>query len=345
MSKGTTEMGKGRRPPERKVTIADVARAAGVSKTLVSFVLNGRADVGEVTRQRIQTVIAELGYRPNRQARLLVQKKVGVVGLLLEIRAYTDLLVLHFVSALGERLADFGYGLLLLRSGKQNPLEIIASAVEEHKVDGLILMDVLRQDPRVEWLEEAGFPYMLFSSTDQVQDHYVDVDYLPAARLVADHLVERGHQRVGLIAGPAEYQYIHRREESFRRAAEERGLELPEGHCFRGDLTEASGWESGVRLAALPQRPTALFAVTDAMALGAMRGLMDRGVQVPRDLAVIGFGDSPAASGVRPALTTVHMPIQEMGRAAAAGIIVRIDGGEGGGVYIAKPRLVVRDSG
>jgi len=335
----------GHNQPTPKVTIADVAKAAGVSKTLVSFVLNGRSDVSDTTRKRIETVITELDYHPNRQARLLVQRKTGVVGLLLEVRTYTDLLVLHFLSALGERLSDFGYGLLLLRSGKHSPLEAAISPVQERKVDGLVLMDVLRDDPRAEWLEAVGFPYVLYSSPDQQKKHYVDVDYDAGAELVVSRLVAGGHSSIGLVSGPVQYQYVHRREASFRQAAERCGLRLEERHCFHGDLTEESGRVIGARLAALGQRPTALFAVTDMIAQGVMRGLIDGGIQVPREMAVIGYGDTPSAAGTRPALTTVHIPMSELGVAAADRIIARINGEEPVHPSVLIPHLVLRDSG
>jgi DNA-binding LacI/PurR family transcriptional regulator len=333
------------RPQGNKVTITDVAKAAGVSKTLVSFILNGRSDVSVATKQRVQDVIAELGYRPNRQARLLGQRKTGIVGLAMKVRAYTDLMVLTFIAALGERLAEHDYGLLLLTHSKKEPLEIVTAAVEDRMVDGLVLMDVLHVDPRVKLLEKCGFPYMLYSSNDDSLLHYVDVNYDEAARLVVDRLWEQGHRQICLLTGPVHYRFSFGREESFRRAVVAKGLQLDEHHCFRGDFTEGSGWEIGKRLAALERRPTALFSVTDMMAIGAIHGLIAGGVHLPRDMAVIGFGNSPIASGVHPALTTVHLPNAEMGYAAAEVIVARIDGKEHGGPYIFMPHLVVRESG
>lgn len=345
MSNRRTDVTDSRRRQGSKVTISDVAKAAGVSKTLVSFVLNGRSDVGEATKQRVQAVIEELGYRPSRQARLLVQRRTGIVGLVLEVRAYTDLMVLNFMSAVGERLAEYGYGLLLLSNPKKGPLETVADAVEEQMVDGLILMDVLHKDPRVDLLEQSGFPYMLYSTTASQPPHYVDVNFDEGAQLVVDRLWEQRHRRIGLIAGPAQYQFSFGREESFRRAVAQKGLELEEQHCFRGDFTAGSGWEIGNRLVALERRPTALFSVTDIMAAGAIHGLTDGGILVPRDMAVIGYGNSPFASGVRPALTTVHLPNIEMGYAAAEGIVARVEGKEHGGPFIFSPHLVTRESG
>lgn len=330
---------------KRKATIADVAKAAGVSKTLVSFVLNGRPEVGEETRRRVQQVMDELHFHPSHQARFLSRHRTGVVGLHLEVRAYTDLLVLHFLSSLGERLAEHGYGLLLVGSSQKPPLDTVREVVDQQSVDALVLMDVLRADPRVEWLEEAQFPYVSFSRTDQHEVHCVDVDYDEGARLVVERLWERGHRQVALLGGPAQYQYTYRREQSFRQAAAVRGLQLDPRHYYRGDFSEASGWEAGAQLAALDGRPSALFATTDMMAAGTIRGLGASGVQVPAQVEVIGFGDSPFAAGLRPTLTTVQVPMMEMGYAVADRALARINGESAPTPFVARPHLVVRESG
>ena len=337
-----SSMRKGRRP----VTTADVARKAGVSRTLVSFVLNGRSDVGSATRERILAVIAELGYKPNRQARLLVRQKVGVVGLLLDIRTDTDLLVLHFVSALGERLAESAYGLLLARPDRQDPLAPIIRAVDEQLVDGLVLMDVQRQDPRADWLQAAEFPYVLYPGNDPSRPFDVHADYEGGAKQVVEHLYRGGHRRVALLTGPDPYVYVYRREQGFRRAAAECGLVVDDRFVFRGAVSEAFGWEVGRSLGAMPDRPSALFATADNLAVGAVRGLLECGIHVPGEVAVIGFGDSPMAQGLRPTLTTVSIPVFELGRAAADQILAQIEGkGINAGPYIAPATLVVRESG
>lgn len=288
-------------------------------------------------------MIAELGYRPSQQARFLVQRRTGIVGLILEVRAYTDIMVLHFLSAVGERLAESGYGLLLLSNVLNTSAEALRNMVEGEKVDGLIIMDVTRQDQRVDWLETIGFPHVTYSTTDTPRTRYVDLDYAEAGRLVATRLLERNHSHVALLEGPADFNFSYMREQGFRLEAERCGLRLDP--CLRGDFSEKSGWNAGDQIAAMKERPTALFAVTDMMAGGAIRSLTAKGIRVPEEIEVIGFGNSPFSAGIVPSLTTVHLGNHELGRAAAAGVIAQIEGKEFTGPYIAKPHLVIRASG
>lgn len=294
------------------MTIADIARRTGVSVSLVSFVLTGRKDVAAETRQRILDAIRETGYRPNSHARSLATRRAEAMAIAFEVRGYQDAFVLHFLAALGQRLSEHRQRLVLVSPRSSQDLLSLAL---ERSVDAILVMDVKRPDRRVELLRKHDVPVVLFGQPHPEGGFAVDVDYAQAAALVANRLRERGHVRAGLVGGPESYGYIRDRVQAWRTALRAAGLVVA-GRWSTG-LSEAAGRSAAVEALARVPRPDALVAVTDALAIGAEHGALELGLRIPEDVAVVGFGDIPSAAWAPVPLSTVHVPIEEMGAAAA----------------------------
>ena len=323
------------------VTMREVARQAGVSVATVSRVLNASGPVGEATRQRILQTAGRLRYVPNGTARNLTTSTTATVGVLLP-NLYGDFYseVIRGVEG-AARSARYH---VLLSSVHDGPDELTAALrTLVGRVDGLVVMspdvegDVLRAGL------PAGLPVVVLGGA--VPGHgAVAIDNEAAARAMTAHLVGLGHRRVTLLGGPPSNADARARHDGYRRALADAGLAYDPALVLEGDFTEASGYASAAPLLALSPRPTALFAANDAMAIGALRALREAGLDVPGDVALAGFDDVPVARYVTPALTTVHVPIDEIGARAVEAVLSAVRTPAAPPRVTLPTRLVVRES-
>ncbi|WP_043732573.1 LacI family DNA-binding transcriptional regulator [Streptomyces zinciresistens] len=326
------------RPP----TIRDVADRAGVSKSLVSLVLRGSGQVRPDKREAVLRAVRELGYRPNAAARSLSEQRTRTVGVLLN-----DLRNPWFVEmldGLNSLLHDNGLHMLLAdsrlnrRSG-QDP----AGPFLDLRVDGLVVVGTLPDPAALAAVAErlpvvvAGAREPLLPGVDVVAN-----DDEHGARLVTEHLVGLGHRRIAHVAGYGRVGELRRR--AFEATLREHGL--GDGIVVEpSDMTEEGGYRSTVRLLSRAERPTAVFAVNDIAAVGALSAAEESGLRVPRDLSVVGYDNTSIARLRHVWLTTVDNASHEVGRRAARCLLDRFAGsGTPGGVRLAAPTLEIRGS-
>lgn len=330
------------------VNINVVAERAGVSIATVSRVLNGGALVRAETRERVLEVARLLEYTPNASARSLSSRRTETLGAVLP--------ALHgeFFSELlrGLDLAARRAGFHLLVSGSHSDRQEVEAVLRAFRgrVDALVLMfpDL---DPASVAPQLGGLPVVLVNCGLELagqRAHNVDrvaIDNYGGAAQVVRRLVELGHRSIAFLAGPPfNFDAGERRRgylETMRLLA---GDQPP--LIFEGDFTEESGYGAAEAVLKAPERPTALFAANDAMAIGCLAALHEKGLEVPRDLSLVGFDDIPAARYVRPALSTVQVPIAELGERAMAFALARVLGhGPGGPAAATIPvRLLERAS-
>jgi len=329
------------------VTIKDVAREAKVSVASVSRALNGHGGVTAETLERIREVAARLRYIPHGASRSLITRRTHTIGALLP-----DLYGEFFSELIrGIDLAARVHGLQLLVSSSHDGAAEAASALRamQGRVDGLLVMS-----PHVDaaFLSEnlpEELPIVLMNSAaDGVRYPSLSVDNYSAAYAMVAHLVQRGGRDIAFIAGPAGNFEAQERLRGYHAALA--GL-APSGapqRVFEGDFSEQSGQAVGQALLALPPagRPDALFAANDMMAIGALLALTQGGLQLPRDMALAGFDDIPIARYVSPALTTVRVPIAELGVQALARLHAAIgqSGDRSATVQTLAAELVLRAS-
>jgi LacI family transcriptional regulator len=296
-------------------TIADVARRAGVTTATVSNVLTGRVVVRPETRDRVQKAIAELDYRPNLIARGLAQGKTRTLALV--VPAISNPSFAEVVEEV-ERVADLhDYQLLLCithHSTEQGERHL--SLLARRWVDGFIVVGMAASTEDVLALARRGNPVVLGAWNSDVEAGSlpgVDIDFHLAGRLATEHLLERGHRR---IAAVVEAELQQTRLDGYRQALDQAGLVPSPEYIQPGDSSFESGYRAAERLLALPEPPTAIFAGSDWMALGAIEAITGLGQKVPGDISIVGVDDIALSAYAHPPLTTISVPKKEMARAA-----------------------------
>lgn len=323
-------------------TIKDVAREAGVSVATVSRALNGAENVLPHTRQRILDVARELRYAPSGAARSLITRKTDTVGALLP-----DLHGEFFSELIrGIDQAARARGLHLLLSSSHDDADEAAAALRamNGRVDGLVVMSPHADDDFLAQNLPHNLPAVLLNSgARRPAQRVFAVDNFGGAREMTEHLVRSGRRRIAFLGGP---------QANFEAQERERGYRAGLGRAARpwvlaGDFSEAGGQRAAAALLALPpaERPDAVFAANDIMAIGLLGALQAGGVRVPEDIALAGFDDIPIARYVSPALTTMHVPIAALGSQALDALADALDGSAAGADATVMPvQLVVRRS-
>ncbi|GAA1967940.1 LacI family DNA-binding transcriptional regulator [Catenulispora subtropica] len=301
------------------MNIGEIARRAGVSRSTVSYALSGKRSISPATRARIQAVIDELGYQPSATARALSSGETRTLGLVFPPAGshYTDM-QLDFIGSLVEAAAGFGYDVLLAAAvgdGQQGLRRLVA----ERRVDGAVLMEIRLDDARVDYLAEAGFPFVTIGRTGEPErTRWVDLDYTALVRSCVTHLVQLGHRRIAFVNRSerlfhAGYESAHRSLTGFERACAEYGV-VGTAHLCGDD--PASGEDAIGRILAADPGTTALVTVNEAALGGLYRGLAARGRAIPGDFSVTGIAAGRWATAVTPQLTAADVPAIEMGRVA-----------------------------
>lgn len=305
-------------------SIRVVARAANVSVATVSRVLNGTGPVRDATRRRVLEAVEELAYVPHSAARSLSTRRTQSVGVLLP-----DLHGEFFSELIrGIDLTARRAGFHVLVSGSHSdPAEVEAVLRTLHgRVDGLIVLATgLSGDVRAARLPRR-MPIVLLNESDPRGGHdSIRIDNRGGARSATEHLLELGHRRLAMIRGPEENSDAAERLQGFRDALAAHGLAAEPRWLLEGDFREESGYRAGAALAGLEPRPTAVFAANDAMAIGCLQALRERGLAVPADVALAGFDDIPISRFLSPPLTSVRVAIAEMGGRAMERLIQAIE--------------------
>jgi DNA-binding LacI/PurR family transcriptional regulator len=314
------------------VTIRDVAREAGVSTATVSYVLNDSRRVAEDTRRRVIQAAQRLGYRANIMARNLQASETRLIGYSWRPSPPDQFnpILDKFLQSIAESAAWHDYRILAFPSvDVQEELATYREMMLIGQVDGFILSNTNFDDQRVLALMEAGFPFVSFGRANPGWDFpWVDVDGAAGIQAAVRHLVQQGHRRIAFLAWPETSQTGHYRQEGYTRGMEEAGLPVHADWIQLAGNHHADAYVATQRLLELPAEicPTAIIASSDLMALGVINAGWDAGLAVGRDLAVVGFDDAPIARFLRPPLTTLAQPIQELGERLVTMLIDHING-------------------
>ncbi|MDP3893867.1 LacI family DNA-binding transcriptional regulator [Nocardioides sp.] len=300
--------------PSSPPTLADVALRAGVSRQTVSNALNNPDLLRADTLSRVRSAVAELGYTPNRAARNLRTRSSGLVGLRFApaqegtANATPD----RFVHSLVETCRTAGLHVLLFAGDPADPLDGYDELIRSTAVDAFVITDTYLGNPQAAWLQRRGVPFVAFGRPwDSTADHpWVDVDGAAGARLATEHLLDRGHTRIGWIGWRKDSRIGEDRRAGWADALHARGLPTT-GLASRVEDTVASGREAAAVLLDEAQ-PSAFVCASDTLATGVLHTLADRGMVAGREVAVVGFDDSQVAQVVPPGLTSVRQPLEQV---------------------------------
>ncbi|MGO1638309.1 LacI family DNA-binding transcriptional regulator [Ancrocorticia populi] len=299
----------------RATTRADVARLAGVSTAVVSYVVNdGPRGVSDATRDKVLRAIQQLNYRPNASARALKTgstKSLGVV-----VSDITNPHYAEFVEAIDAAANEDGLSLMLgISHGDSEGEEALIQNLIKRGVDGLLLINCRLTDDRLRSLGATDKPCVLLDrSLSGSMLSTVNADLRAGARMAVEHLADHGHRAIAYISGPLSGMQTDHRADAYEAVLRERGL--PQFERKTAAWTRDGGYEAANDLLSLPEPPTAIFAASDLMAIGVLNAAQERGVRVPDDLAIVGLDGTAESKYVSPALTTVRQPLQLMAKTA-----------------------------
>ncbi len=334
----------------RLPTINDVARLSKVSKKTVSRVINQSPFVSIETRERVEGVIADLGYSPDPQARGLAFRRSFVIGFI-----YNNPNPQYIVNAqqgILDAARQRGFELMVRPCDQSSPgfLQDVRGFVERQKLFGVILFPRVSEDePLAALLRALNCPYIRVASVDLDDPECMIVSHdSEGSYAAARHVAALGHRRIALITGPKSFRSAHERRRGFEEGLAAEGLSLDPGYVVEGEYTFESGVARAGALLRMDPRPTVICTLNDEMAAGVYRAAHEQGLSIPGDLSVVGFDDAPIATRLWPPLTTVLLPIREMGRRAAETLMAEIDGASGASQPADKtritPTLIVRES-
>jgi len=333
--------------PAKRARLVDIARHAGVSEATVSRVLNGRPGVSETTTQAVLTALDVLGYE--RPARLR-QRSAGLIGLV--VPELDNPIFPAFAQVIENACGQHGYTPVLCTQtpggvGEDEYVEMLL----DRGVSGIIFVSGLHADvstdaARYQKLTGRGLPVVFVNGyIESVEAPFISTDDAVAIQLAVSHLTSLGHRRLGLAIGPDRYVPVRRKLAAFTAQLESPELRAKNvtGLVEQSLFSVEGGHAAAVRL--LDQGVTGIICGSDLMALGAIRAARQRGLDVPRDVSVVGYDDSPLIAFTDPPLTTVRQPVHAMGQAAVRALIDAVSGhGSPNTEYLFRPELVVRNS-
>jgi LacI family transcriptional regulator len=329
--------------PDVRVTMRDIARQAGVHTSTVSRVLNQPALTSSrtPTAVKIRKIAEELGYEPDHWAASLRSGRTRTVGVVMS--RLSDVVVATVYEAVERTLSESGFHALLVGAGDEpHAQRRKADLLLGRRVDGLLLGASRLDDTFLEQLRRREVPYVLVlrSSGDHPS---VTIDDELGGFLAGRHLLERGHRRVGLVAGPQYTSTGRDRRRGFLRAFAEGGAPVSPDHIVEAGFHVEAGYRAAQALMSRPDPPTGIFAMTDYSALGVIGACRDRGLRVGRDYALVGYHDMSISPQLSIPLTSLHSPLDEIGGHAARLLLRRVAGEDFESVRLA-PTLRVRES-
>ncbi|WP_243109352.1 LacI family DNA-binding transcriptional regulator [Anaerophilus nitritogenes] len=327
------------------ITIKDVAKRAGVSISTVSRVINGSKPVSSEIRQKVLQVIEETGYRPNPVARSLVMKKSQLIGVV--IPDISNFFIGEILNGIEEVGKMYGYDMILCNTYADVEQEKrYLNFLRSKQVEGIIFMTWKFQNI-VDELEHIDIPMVTINrNTSELEIPSVSIDNFEAAYEITKYLIENGHKKIALIRNTLDQDaFGYDQYRGYKKALEEYNLALDEELIQYGNFKLDESYEIVKEFIEKGNLPSAIFATSDVMAIGAINCLLDHGYKVPRDISVVGFNDIKLASMYRPKLTTIHQPIYDIGAVAMRMIVKQIEKEEVDNKVVILPHeLIERES-
>lgn len=332
------------------VTIKDVAKRAGVSPSTVSRVIADHPRISPDTKEKVRAIMSELGYYPNAIARSLVNQTSNSIGLI-RSRLTEENFANPFFPAVIQGISSVAHKhklSLVLSTGKtfQQEDEESLTLLRQRRVDGVILLASHRDDQLIPRLTQDRFPFVLIGRYEGSEEiNWVNNNNVEDAKTAVQYLLNKGHRQIACLDGDPRYVVSADRLLGYERAFQDHNLEVPKNLVEHSAFSVEGGYQATQRLLTRRVPFSALFAVDDLVAIGAMRALQERGMKVGSEVAVVGFNDTILGACVQPALTSVRVPIFELGQIAVQMLTAQI---YGSGVYphhqMLPASLVVRDS-
>jgi LacI family transcriptional regulator len=330
------------------LTLEDIARLSGVSRSTVSRVINKDPNVKEQTRDRVMNVVQSINFQPNQAARGLAAGRTGVIGLVIPTGVsvlFSDPYFPLVIQGVAAATNASDYSVMLWLAEPEYERKTIQQILYSGLIDGVIVSSMMIDDPLLDRLSDGNQPFITIGRhPNNEKINYIDVDNRSGAYQAVMYLLLTGRRRVATITGPSNAVSGIDRYQGYLDALHDRGIAPNNDLVAEGLFSDASGYLAMKRL--LPFRPDAVFVASDAMAFAAMRAIQEAGLSIPDDIAVVGFDDIPSAATSNPPLTTIRQPIVRTGNLAAELLIDMIEYPETQTRHVVlSTELVIRTSG
>ena len=342
-------MGSEIKSAKEDVTLKDIAEVVGKSVAAVSRALNDYDDISEETRTYIKRVAREMGYSPNPAAQRLRRRTTDTLGFILPVFSPKsfDPYFSELLAGIANEATKHGFDLLVSTcAAEKAEVRAYSRLISSRHVDGMVVARPRWQDARIDLLQKKQFPFAVIGAAD-VPEHVPSVseDATLGARLLVEHLVEHGHERIALVNAPNDLVFASNFFAGFRAAMLKANLPVNESFVEHSDFTQKDGYRVGQTLLSRPEIPTAIITADDIVALGVMAAAQDQGLEIGNDLAVAGYGDILLAEYSQPPLTTIHRPTYALGQRACRNLIAQLRGDPlSEQHFVFKPSLVIRQS-
>jgi len=302
-----------------KITLADIAQKANVSKMTVSRVLSGKGQVAKETYDRVMKIVEEFGYQPNWLARGLASKRSMIIGVIIPKieHMFLDNYITQVLTGVVDIAVENNYRIMLCPvETKPHGNSEYLNVARTKLLDGMILLKTKVNDPNIETLANAGFPFVLVNHKKYSKKYnFVDSKNIQGAKLAMEYLYQHGHRKIAFVSGSLDETNGKDRLKGYIESLERFGLLFKEEWVVYGDFNKNKAYRFSEKLFLDKKKmPTAIFCADDYMAIGVMQRIKEIGLRVPEDIAVIGFDDIELAAYVKPALTTIRQPIYELGK-------------------------------
>lgn len=330
------------------LTLEEIGKLAGVSRSTVSRVINNHPNVSDKVRNRVERIIKETEYSPHLAARTLASQRSYVIGLVIP-RSVQAFFGDPYFSRLTQGIAqaanvyDYTFSLFLLENREVED-RLIPRVTRPGLIDGLVVQSTSADDKVLNRVLNGSIPYVIAGRPlEYTNVTYIDVDNVSGAGMAVDHLINLGRTRIGTITGPMAVSPGVDRKAGYIKSLQQHGLPIDENLIVEGNFTEESGYLGARQI--LPHKPDAFFVASDQMAIGVLHAIKEAGLRIPEDIAVVGYDDLAPARYADPQLTTIRQPVLRFGIAAFELLLKFIEG------TVTTPQqkildveLIVRDS-
>lgn len=346
---GQVSSTKLKQPHKEDVTLKDIAEVVGKSVAAVSRALNDYDDISEETRAYVKRIAKEMGYTPNLMAQRLQKQTTDTLGFILPVISPrdSDPYFSELLAGIANEATEHGYD-LLVSTCTPGPIETqtYQRLINSRRVDGMIVARPRWKDDRIDLLLKREFPYVVIGPVSLPNGTLtVSDDSAEGARLVVEHLIGQGHEKIALINTSLDLIFSSDFLTGFRGAIVKANQQVSDHLLEESDFTQADGYRAAQILLSRSKAPTAIVTADDVVALGVMSAAQDQGLEIGNDLAVTGYGDILLSEHSQPPLTTIHRPTYAMGQRACRMLIAQIRGEPIEETHVVfKPSLVIRQS-